>query len=437
MPIIFDINDIWIAPNEIFYMTTNAAQMRGKTFLTQNGIKYMGTYALNDNEQKQLRSMLPNFQLKVFQKWMKVKVSTEQYQNELIFYPYNYYGSFGQVGYPVTGFQAVSQATKKYKEWLGTDNIIFMKPYIRKIPKPLTDCEKLFDKDVLEIKQLVKDIGDLNNLIHKEQKNFILDDGSDFIKETFFTKLNKNIPSDGIISLQYDYNKKTLINWKNKLGFKIDKNIKKEFITLQLEEALVPKKIETEDSKMMNISVLLVNEFKKQIADSFLIEGLQKFEQYTTINPINVEILNPYLRNKLLFDSSNYKCNFRFVANSLLFSSAIVEETSTIFITTNKLIDATHMLINGKLFQGIGAIYISEIEIWDKIKNKSHWLNIKLTDSLIPRAAKHFAFGFETQDFNNLLNFEYFLLNDKGELLNFADGETKIPALNFFMQVVY
>ena len=52
MPIIFDLNDIWVAPNEIFYTTANAAQMRGKTFLTQNGMKYIGTYALNVNEQK-------------------------------------------------------------------------------------------------------------------------------------------------------------------------------------------------------------------------------------------------------------------------------------------------------------------------------------------------------------------------------------------------
>ena len=87
MPIIFDFNGIWIAPNEIFYRTANAAQMRGKTFLTQNGIKYMGTYALKVNKQKQLCSMHPNLQSKVFQKWMKAKVSAQQYQNELIFYP--------------------------------------------------------------------------------------------------------------------------------------------------------------------------------------------------------------------------------------------------------------------------------------------------------------------------------------------------------------
>ena len=35
MPIIFDRNDIWVAPNEIFYTTANAAQLRGRTFLTQ------------------------------------------------------------------------------------------------------------------------------------------------------------------------------------------------------------------------------------------------------------------------------------------------------------------------------------------------------------------------------------------------------------------
>ena len=59
-------------------------------------------------------------------------------------------------------FDSVSPATKKYGEWLRTDNRTFMKPYMKKIPKPLKYCDELFDKDVLEIKQLVKDIGDLH-----------------------------------------------------------------------------------------------------------------------------------------------------------------------------------------------------------------------------------------------------------------------------------
>ena len=98
MPIVFDRNDIWIAPNEIFYTTANAIQLRGRTFLTQKGMKYMGSYTLNDNNKKEFHSMLPNFQLKKFHKWMIVTVSAQYYQNELIFYSYNYSGLFGPVG---------------------------------------------------------------------------------------------------------------------------------------------------------------------------------------------------------------------------------------------------------------------------------------------------------------------------------------------------
>ena len=77
MPMVFDRNYIWVAPNEIFYTTVNAAQLRGRTFFTQKGMKYMGAYTLNENNKKELRSMLPNFQLKQFHKWMKVKVSAQ------------------------------------------------------------------------------------------------------------------------------------------------------------------------------------------------------------------------------------------------------------------------------------------------------------------------------------------------------------------------
>ena len=69
----------------------------------------------------------------------------------------------------------------------------------KKITKQLKHCEELFDKDVLEIKQLVKDIGDLNNLIRREQKNVVLYDDSNIISNTFFTKLNENTQSYGRI----------------------------------------------------------------------------------------------------------------------------------------------------------------------------------------------------------------------------------------------
>ena len=156
MPIVWDNNDIWVAKNEIFYTTANSSQMRGRTFLAQKGMKYMGSYSLNNEDLKELCSMLPNFQLQQLRSWINVNDDVFSYQNELIFYPFTCYGSFGKAGYPEVGFEAVPLATKKYKEWLGTEKRIFMKPYIKKIPKLLKYYEELFDKDVLEIKQLRK-----------------------------------------------------------------------------------------------------------------------------------------------------------------------------------------------------------------------------------------------------------------------------------------
>ena len=62
--------------------------------------------------------------------------------------------------------------------------------------------------------------------------------------------------------------------------------------------------------------------------------------------------------------------------------------------------------------------------------------NVVLTDSKFPIAAKHFGFGFETTDLHNLLNFEYSLIDNKGKLLEFTQGEDKIPALNFNIKVI-
>ena len=149
-----------------------------------------------------------------------------------------------------------------------------------------------------------------------------------------------------------------------------------------------------------------------QIKDEFIIEGFQNFEQYTEINPISIRISDPNLQTKLLFYSRKYK--YRFIATSSLFSSAIKEDTNAIIITTNGLNDAKDILINSKLFQGIGIIYTSEIENWDKIKNGSYQTNVVLTDSAFPTGAKHLSFAFETADFHNLLNFEYSLIINKG-----------------------
>ena len=136
-----------------------------------------------------------------------------------------------------------------------------------------------------------------------------------------------------------------------------------------------------------------------KIIDEIKIEGFQNFEQYMKINPINIQIIDPEIQMKLMFYSKKYK--YRFIANSLLSSSSVKKDTKIIFITTNGLNDIKDILINGKIFQGIGVIYISEIEKWDKIKKESHWTNVILTGSTYSITRKHFALGFETADLRN------------------------------------
>ena len=91
----------------------------------------------------------------------------------------------------------------------------------------MTQCKKLFDKNVLPIEKLVKDIGDLNNLTIKETENLLLYHDSNLISNTFFIEFNKKIQCHGFISSLYNNSDKQLIKSKNRLKFNILRNIEK------------------------------------------------------------------------------------------------------------------------------------------------------------------------------------------------------------------
>ena len=137
----------------------------------------------------------------------------------------------------------------------------------------------------------------------------------------------------------------------------------------------------------------------QKIIDEFRIEGLQSFDQYTKINPINIQITESEIQNKLSAYSKQYK--YKFIINILLFSSSIQNDTN-IFIAAGGLKDAKEALINGKMYQVIGVINISQISGWENIKKTSHQVNAVFIDSEYPRNAQHFALAFKTTDLHNL-----------------------------------
>ena len=167
MLLIWD-NDIIIAKNEIIY--TAPRSLRGKnSFL--NKMKFLGGYNLTDDDVKQLNSLHPGFSLKQLNRWAKVSDYVDSWgRNDLIPYPYPYpYPYMHQApGTPFFEQTYFEYPTKKYEEWLNTDNKIFEKSYICKIPKSLKYCEELFNPNVLVIKKHVKDIGNLTPIVHKE-----------------------------------------------------------------------------------------------------------------------------------------------------------------------------------------------------------------------------------------------------------------------------
>ena len=108
-------------------------------------------------------------------------------------------------------------SNNSYSKWFKNDYNVLYSTLLIDIPEPLTQCEKLFDKNVLPIKKLVKDIGELDNLTIKETKNFFLYDDSNLISNTFFTELNKKIQGYGFISLLYNNSNKQLVNSKKQI----------------------------------------------------------------------------------------------------------------------------------------------------------------------------------------------------------------------------
>ena len=73
----------------------------------------------------------------------------------------------------------------------------------------------------------------------------------------------------------YSSNKR-LIPSKNRLKFDVLVDTEREFLTLQLEDLLTPKKIETTDSKIHNFSILTTGKMNTKVTEQINIEGISK-----------------------------------------------------------------------------------------------------------------------------------------------------------------
>ena len=404
---------------------------------------YLGDYPLTDDDKKELKKIFPNFSFNSLGEYVSITDKTNKTQwkeNDLLFpSSTKKAGNSTTIFDPKTQFMKFVCENSKYKDYLDSNDGIFFFNSYKDLPGDLDDCEKLFDKDVLEIKKLVSDIGQLKEITEYEQLNLALYDDSNIIEETFVQRFKKQIQLYGFISIPFAHTKKNhLITLKNLLPFCVNKDVQKENISFELGYLEKEDDISTTDKKIHNLSIVCIENRKPMpiIEKEVTIEALQAFDKYQKLNPIDIKITDSDVFKELIY-KKNQRIKYRFIPNTFLFSSSVQEETEVIFLTVTGLNEARDIFINGKLYKAIGCIYTNELEGWDNLKKTtSNWVSCKLSNSKYPFGAKHLGFEFDTTRLNALLNFTLNLIDQNGKEITFLATEQKTPALKFTIQII-
>ena len=263
---------------------------------------YLGYYQLTDDDKKELEKIFPNFTFNTLGEYVSLTDKTNKTQwkeNDLLFPSSSKTASDFD---PKTQFMKFVCDNSKYKDYLDSNDGIFFFNSYKNLPNDLDDCEKVFDKDVLEIKKLINDIGQVNEINEYEQLNLTLYDDSNIIEETFAQRFNKEIQVYGFISIPFAHNKKNhLVTLKNLLPFRVKKDIEKQNLIFELAYLEKTDKIVTSDKKVHNLSIVCVEKRNMGFVErEIIIEGLQSFDLYKKLNPIQIKITDNDIYNKLI-----------------------------------------------------------------------------------------------------------------------------------------
>ena len=100
--------------------------------------------------------------------------------------------------------------------------------------------------------------------------------------------------------------------------------------------------------------------FNREIIETIKIIGIQNSE-YNFLNPIYISITSDHIKQKL----TNFrKYRYRFILESVLFSSNIENEADVIFVTCDGLSNVNTGLINKNLRETLGVCYLHEMKDW-------------------------------------------------------------------------
>ena len=306
--------------------------------------------------------------------------------------------------------------------------------------------EKLQSQELNLLQSLSKKIN-TKSLTHAHE-NFFLYDLENMIKPTFTTELQKEFNIYGLIYFSGEgkkNNKLHLVKPKNKLKFQFNNNTYKKEVKFELAKVHKKKTFNVVGDYISNFSMLRTEKYgigqKRKVdfelVNEILILGIQNSE-FNVLNPIYVSISSDAIITKLQL-YKNYR--YRFILQSLLFSSNIVNDTDVIIITANGLNNTKQALISKNnhpiLESTLGVCFLSKITNWDILKGASKRAQAVFSDSEdLNRSSDHLAFSFITKNVSDFLQFLVGLLDGAAKEITFPDNETKLPIISCRIQII-
>ena len=284
------------------------------------------------------------------------------------------------------------------------------------------------------------------NSLTYAHENFFLYDLENMIQPTFTTELQQEFSIYGLIYFSGEQKDKLdLVKPKDKLKFQLNRDIYKKQMKFQIAKVHKKKTFNIVSDYVSNFSIVKTEKngignkrkMKNEIIDEIPFLGIQNSE-FNILNPIFISINSNNIVSRLQLYKNN---RFKFVLNSLLISSNIVNDTDVIIVTSNGLSETKQALIiknkTPTLESTLGVCFLNQIPEWKIVKGASKRVQIVFSDSEnLNQNSDHFAFSFITKNITDLLQFSITLLDGAGKKITFPTDETKLPIINFTIQIL-
>ena len=210
----------------------------------------------------------------------------------------------------------------------------------------------------------------LNNLVTASQYSYFLYDNQYVVRETFISELQKLLHLIGGISFfdKVDKSGKMyLIEPIDKMKFDVKKNKQISYFDFNLSPTCASETIEYIKKEINNIMIITTEKLSrlgqkrkmKEVLDTILVKALQNYNNYTVLNPLEIDLRSNYLSKKIY----KYKgFTFKVIIRNLLFSSSVTNDTQNVFATCQNLNSSKKALINGKIYDILGIVSLREVK---------------------------------------------------------------------------